>query len=89
MLAYIYTLRSVFQLNSLEQYVTKPEAALFLTHGLGVLQLNIITSHPTKVDFQFLCTDAGEGFKTHVQGKSCSLVPKVLWYYKWGRKASD
>lgn len=51
MLAYIYTLRSVLQQNSLEQNATKPEAALFLTRGLGVFQLTIITSHPTKVAF--------------------------------------
>ena len=51
MLSYIYTLRSVLQQNSLEQNVTKQEAALFLTQGLGVLQINVITSHPTSIAF--------------------------------------
>lgn len=51
MLAYIYTLRSVLQQNSLEQNVSTPEAALFLTQGLGGLQINFITSHPTEVAF--------------------------------------
>lgn len=34
MLAYIFTLKSVLQQNSLEQNVTQPEAALLLTEGL-------------------------------------------------------
>lgn len=51
MLAYIYTSRSMLQQNSLEQNVTKPEFALFLSQGLGVFLINVITSHPTKVAF--------------------------------------
>lgn len=82
MLAYIFILKSVLQQNSLEQKVTKPEAALFLTESLWLFQANVITNHATNVASQLLCSDA----RLISTGQKLYSCPTGFVVLQWGKR---